>query len=87
VSLWKRVGILGLGGALVKWPKYFFLPIAMKLASIIENGMLIIYHQGPKIFFLPEGPRFSQNVSKKSILPVKWGVMLNNQDVKVIQFL
>ena len=58
----------------------------MKLASIIENGMLIIYHQGPKKF-LQEGPRFSRNVSTKSILPVKWGVMLNNQDVKVIQFL
>ena len=38
------------GGALVKWPKYFFLPIAIKLASIIENGVLIIYHQGQKKF-------------------------------------
>ena len=28
--------------------KIFFLPIAMKLASIIENGLLIIYHQGQK---------------------------------------
>ena len=32
--------------------------------------MLIIYHQGQKKI-LPEGPRFSRNVSKKSILPVK----------------
>ena len=32
----------------MKWPKYFFLPIAIKIASIIENGELIIYHQGTK---------------------------------------
>ena len=32
----------------MKWPKYFFLPIAIKIASIIENGELIIYHQGRK---------------------------------------
>ena len=36
------------GGALVKWPKYFFLLITMKLASLVEIAMLIIYHQGTK---------------------------------------
>jgi hypothetical protein len=36
------------GAALVKWPKYFFLLITMKLASLVEIAMLIIYHQGTK---------------------------------------
>ena len=36
---------------------------------------------------LPEGPRFSRNVSKKSILPVKWGVMRNMRFMKVLYFL
>ena len=31
------------GAAVVKWPKYFFLPITMKLASLVELAMLIIY--------------------------------------------
>jgi hypothetical protein len=37
-----------LGAALVKWPKYFFLLITMKLASLVEIALLIIYHQGTK---------------------------------------
>jgi hypothetical protein len=37
-----------IGAALVKWPKYFFLLITMKLASLVEIAMLIIYHQGTK---------------------------------------
>ena len=36
------------GAALVKWPKYFFLLITMKLASLVEIAILIIYHQGTK---------------------------------------
>jgi hypothetical protein len=39
------------GAALVKWPKYFFLLITMKLASLVEIAMLIIYHQGTKKIF------------------------------------
>jgi hypothetical protein len=30
--------------------KIFFLPIIMKLASLVELAMLIIYHQGTKKF-------------------------------------
>ena len=33
---------------LVKLAKIFFLPITMKLASLVEIAMLIIYHQGTK---------------------------------------
>jgi hypothetical protein len=39
------------GAALVKWPKYFFLQITMKLASLVEIALLIIYHQGTKKIF------------------------------------
>jgi hypothetical protein len=39
---------LKIGAALVKWPKYFFLLITMKLASLVEIAMLIIYYQGTK---------------------------------------
>ena len=49
--------------------KIFFLPIAMKLASIIENGLLIIYHQGTKIFLTGRSP-FSAKRVEKSILLV-----------------
>jgi hypothetical protein len=35
---------LMIGAALVKWPKYFFLLITMKLASLVEIALLIIYH-------------------------------------------
>jgi hypothetical protein len=40
-----RIG-LRLGGAQVEWPKYFFLPITMKLTSTVQIATLIIYHQG-----------------------------------------
>ena len=75
------VNPLLIGGALVKWPKYFFLPIAMKLAG--NREWPADYLTSRLKFFLAEGPCFSRNMLKKSILPVKWGVMLNDQDVKV----
>ena len=77
----RRRKLLLLGGALVKWPKYFFLPIAMKLAG--NREWPADYLTSRLKFFLAEGPCFSRNMLKKSILPVKWGVMLNDQDVKV----
>ncbi len=36
--------IMKVGAALVKCPKYFFLPITMKLVSLVEIGLLIIFH-------------------------------------------
>jgi hypothetical protein len=42
----KSAQSIGTSGCTGEMAKIFFLPIAMKLASIVEIAMLIIYHQG-----------------------------------------
>jgi CBS-domain-containing membrane protein len=42
------IGLQRLGAALVTWPKYCFLLITMKLASLVVIAMLIIYHQSTR---------------------------------------
>jgi CBS-domain-containing membrane protein len=42
------IGLQRLGAALVTWPKYCFLLITTKLASLVVIAMLIIYHQSTK---------------------------------------
>ena len=53
-----------LGAALVKCPKYFFLPITMKLVSLVEIGLLIIYHQGTEFFLTKRSPYSAKRVEK-----------------------
>jgi hypothetical protein len=59
------------GAALVKWPKYFFVQITMKLASLVEIALLIIYHQGTKKF-LTGRPSFSAKRVEKVDFTSDW---------------
>jgi hypothetical protein len=70
-----------IGGALVKWPKYFFPPIPTKFGDIIKIALLVNIPNFEAKKLTGRSP-LTMFPIKNVILPVKWGLSLKHTKLK-----